>query len=738
MSAQHLPRKHIVNNLIASPNLLIVDDNERLAQSLQQLLQLHGYNAEICSSGKDALQLVTDIKFDLMLLDLSMPNMNGFDVLTALSTHVMPPPVIVISGTKNLNAAIESMRLGAYDFIRKPYQPEELLHTIENAIEKSRLETQNRSIHARLEESETLYRYLVNSSPDIIYTLDEDGHFTFINHRVETLLGYKRESLIGKHYTEIIYGDDYDRASYAFNERRTGTRSTRNIELRLKCKDREIDTRHFEINFITVVLNATGTYDSTPDVGMPFSGTYGVARDISDRKKVEEVITRQAYHDTLTGLPNRALFKDRLNIALSQAKRNQQQLAIMFLDLDRFKWVNDTLGHFYGDELLKHVAHRLSNCLRAQDTLARMGGDEFTLLLHDMQQPEDASLVAGKIMDELKRPFLLDEREIFISSSIGIALYPDHGDSIETLIKHADIAMYQVKWRGKNGYQYYDASMNAMFHKKLSMENELRRAIEKKQIILHYQPQVDVQTRQIIGLEALARWQHPELGCISPTEFIPLAEETGLIFPLSDMLMEQACQQMQTWYREGLLNFRLAINVSPSIVEEEHFVANTLNHIKAQSLQPDFFEIEITENLLVRDIENIVTKLKALGNQGIKIALDDFGTCYSSLSYLRQFPIHNIKIDKSFVGDITPHNDNVPIITAISGIAKGFQLDLIAEGVETIEQMKILHNKIGCSKMQGFLFSKALPAADITYLLNHPSSLFQQNIGINIPLMTQH
>ncbi|MDR5171110.1 EAL domain-containing protein [Methylobacillus flagellatus] len=722
---------------MSRPNVLIVDDNERLAQSLQQLLQLHGYNAEMCSSGEDALQLVMDIKFDLMLLDLSMPDMNGFDVLTELATHTAPPPVIVISGTKTLNAAIEAMRLGAYDFLRKPYQPEELLHTIENAIEKSRLETQNRSIHARLEESENLYRYLVNSSPDIIYTLDDSGRFTFINHRVETLLGYRRESLIGKHYTEIIYSDDFDRASYAFNERRTGNRATRNIELRLKCKDRETEVRHFEINFITVVLNATGTYAGTHESGTPFSGTYGVARDISDRKKVEEVITRQAYHDTLTGLPNRALFKDRLNVALNHAKRNQQQLAIMFLDLDRFKWVNDTLGHFYGDELLKHVAQRLSGCLRAQDTLARMGGDEFTLLLHDLQQPDDASLVAAKIVEELKRPFLLDEREIFISSSIGIALYPDHGDSIETLIKSADIAMYHVKWRGKNGYQYYEASMNAMFHKKLSMENELRRAIEKKQIILHYQPQVDVETRKIIGLEALARWHHPELGIISPTEFIPLAEETGLIFSLSEMLLAEACQQMQSWEEAGLLSFRLAINISPQLVEEENFVAKTLNYIQAQHLKPEFFEIEITENLLVRDLENTVAKLKALGKQGIKIALDDFGTCYSSLSYLRQFPIHNIKIDKSFVGDINTHNESVPIITAISGIAKGFKLDLIAEGVETLQQMRTLH-RMGCSKMQGYLFSKPLPAQNITKLLKHQANLFQKNGEPNEALITQH
>ena len=714
----------MAEKLMPKPSLLIVDDNERLAQSLQHLLYMHGYNAEVCSSGRDALQLVSDIKFDLMLLDLSMPGMNGFEVLSELATHARRTPVIVISGTKTLNAAIEAMRLGAYDFVRKPYQPEELLRTIENAIEKSRLESQNRSIHARLEESENLYRYLVDSSPDIIYTLDDEGCFTFINHRVETLLGYKRETLVGKHYTEIIYADDYDRACYAFNERRTGNRAARNIELRLKCRDKDGEVRHFEINFITVVLNATGIQGSDPEFGTPFNGTYGVARDISDRKKVEEAITHQAYHDTLTGLPNRALFKDRLNVALHHAKRNQQRLAIMFLDLDRFKWVNDTLGHLYGDELLKHVAHRLTDCLRAQDTLARMGGDEFTLLLQDLQQADDASRVAAKIVEELKRPFLLDDREIFISSSIGIAIYPDHGDSIETLIKSADIAMYHVKWRGKNGYQYYEASMNAMFHKKLSMENELRRAIEKKQIILNYQPQVDVETQRVIGIEALARWHHPELGIISPTEFIPLAEETGLISGLSDMLLEDACVQMLAWQQQGLLGFRLAFNISPQLVEEENFVTKTIQRIEEYQLKPEQFEIEITENLLVRDIENAITKLKTLGKHGIKIALDDFGTCYSSLSYLRQFPIHNIKIDKSFIGDIHTINESVPIITAISGIAKGFELDLIAEGVETMQQMKTLQ-AMGCNKMQGYLFSKPLPAAEVTKLLKNQAILFQ-------------
>ncbi|MCB5184016.1 EAL domain-containing protein [Methylobacillus gramineus] len=721
---------HSTDKVMSKPSLLIVDDNARLAESLQYLLELNGYTAEVCSSGKDALQLITDIRFDLMLLDLSMPGMNGFDVLTELATHNRRIPVIVISGTKTLNAAIEAMRLGAYDFVRKPYQPEELLRTIENAIEKSSLETQNRSINARLEESENLYRYLVNSSPDIIYTLDDNGCFTFINTRIETLLGYKREALIGKHYTELIYTDDFDRARYAFNERRTGNRAASNIELRLKCKDRDTEVRHFEINFITVVLNATGIYSDNPEFGTPFSGTYGVARDISDRKKVEEAITHQAYHDTLTGLPNRALFKDRLNVALHHAKRNKQNLGIMFLDLDRFKWVNDTLGHLYGDELLKHVAHRLAGCLRAQDTLARMGGDEFTLLLHDLPQADDASRVAAKIVEELKRPFLLDDREIFISSSIGIAIYPDHGDSMETLIKSADIAMYHVKWRGKNGFQYYEASMNAMFHKKLSMENELRRAIEKKQIILHYQPQINIETHRIVGLEALARWHHPELGVISPTEFIPLAEETGLISPLSEMLLEEACKQMYEWKQNGLIGFSLAINISPQLVEEEHFVTNTIARIEAHQLSPDNFEIEITENLLVRDIENAITKLKTLGNHGIKIALDDFGTCYSSLSYLRQFPIHNIKIDKSFVGDINTINESVPIITAIAGIAKGFGLDMIAEGVETIQQMKTLQN-MGCHKMQGYLFSKPLPAEEITKILRDQKLLFKHTKHLN-------
>lgn len=704
--------------------LLIVDDNVRLAESLKYLVEIHGYVAHVCNSGFAALDLVAEQRFDLMLLDLSMPGMTGHEVLMQLPKGKQRIPVVVISGTKTLNAAIDAMRHGAYDFLRKPYQPEELLRTIENALEHSRLELQNKSIHARLEESETLYQYLIDSSPDIIYTLDDNGNFTFINNRVETLLGYSRETMLGKHYTLLIHEEDYERAHHAFNERRTGNRAAKNVELRLRCQERRSERRQPEQNYITVVINAMGIYGTHPEHGTPFNGTYGVARDITERKKAEQAITHQAYHDTLTDLPNRMLFKDRLTVAIHHAKRNKHKLAIMFLDLDRFKWVNDTLGHLYGDELLKQVAARLRNCMREQDTLARMGGDEFTMLLHELNQPDDATVIAQKIFDELKRPFMLDDREIFISSSIGIAIYPDHGDSIENLIKRADIAMYHVKWRGKNGFQYYDPSMNSMFHKKLSLENELRRAIEKRQIVLYYQPKIHLDGHCVIGLEALARWHHPELGLVSPLEFIPLAEETGLIHALGEMLLEEACVQMRQWQDAGLNNFSLAINISPQLVEEDAFVSRILTPIRHHQLSEDLFEIEITENLLMRDVESSISKLKELGSHGIKIALDDFGTCYSSLAYLRRFPIHSVKIDKSFVSDISSTSENASIISAIAGIANGFKLDLIAEGVETLPQMHTLQS-LGCTKMQGFLFSKPLPAKEMTQVLHNPSLLFQ-------------
>jgi diguanylate cyclase (GGDEF)-like protein len=418
------------------------------------------------------------------------------------------------------------------------------------------------------------------------------------------------------------------------------------------------------------------------------------------------------------------LFKDRLGVAIAQSERDGDQFAVMFVDLDRFKWVNDTLGHQIGDELLKLVATRLKRCLRKGDTLARIGGDEFTLLLPKIKNREDARLTAGKILKQLNRSFNLLGSEVFISASIGVALFPEHGDSIETLLKSADIAMYHVKWEGKNGARFYNSEMNVIFHRKLSIENDLRRALESSdQFVLNYQPQVDINENKIVGMEVLARWLHPEQGLISPSEFIPLAEETGLITQITEMVFGRACAQFRLWQAMGFSDVKMAINFSPKDIERNDFVHFIKNELKQHQLTPDTLEVEITEGTVMGDLENTVRKFKELSALGVQISVDDFGTCYSSLGYLKKFPLHTIKIDKSFVHDIQEGAIDVPIVSAITAIAQGFKMSLIAEGVETAEQMRVLQNQ-GCSIMQGFLYSRPVSAEDATDLLANQHRLF--------------
>jgi diguanylate cyclase (GGDEF)-like protein/PAS domain S-box-containing protein len=687
------------------------------------LLSLRGFDHQVCTSGAEAINCLSHESFDAILLDLNLPDMGGLDVMEHINKANIHAPVIIVSGDGSINSAIKALRSGVYDYVRKPYEPEQLLKTVGNAIYKTKLERANQAIYTKLEHSRNLYRYLIDSSPDFIYTLDQDGLFNFVNDRASDLLGYTKEELLGQHYSFIVFEEDIDRAKFVFNERRTDDRTQINIELRLKCKNADPKFRHFEATFITIVLKSKGLY-SDDDGIQPFLGTYGVARDISDRKKIEEAVNYQAYHDALTDLPNRALFKDRLGVAIAQSERDGDQFAVMFVDLDRFKWVNDTLGHQIGDELLKLVATRLKRCLRKGDTLARIGGDEFTLLLPKIKNREDARLTAGKILKQLNRSFNLLGSEVFISASIGVALFPEHGDSIETLLKSADIAMYHVKWEGKNGARFYNSEMNVIFHRKLSIENDLRRALESSdQFVLNYQPQVDINENKIVGMEVLARWLHPEQGLISPSEFIPLAEETGLITQITEMVFGRACAQFRLWQAMGFSDVKMAINFSPKDIERNDFVHFIKNELKQHQLTPDTLEVEITEGTVMGDLENTVRKFKELSALGVQISVDDFGTCYSSLGYLKKFPLHTIKIDKSFVHDIQEGAIDVPIVSAITAIAQGFKMSLIAEGVETAEQMRVLQNQ-GCSIMQGFLYSRPVSAEDATDLLANQHRLF--------------
>lgn len=713
-----------------SARILVIDDDLRLNESLKLLLKLRGYDPQSCTTGTEALRMLNQESFDVILLDLDLPDISGHDVANHVLQVGAATPIIVISGDNSIDSAIQALRNGVTDFVKKPYQPEHLLKTIANTIYRRHLEKTNRLINNKLEHSKNLYRYLIDSSPDIIYTVDQAGCFTFVNDQIESL-GFRKEELIGQHYSFLIHEDDIDRAKFVFNERRKDSRTKHNIELRLKCRSTITQFRHFETRFATIVLKSRGLYSSTgAGESESFLGTYGVARDISDRKRIEEAINHQAYHDALTGLPNRALFKDRLGLMITMSQREELQCATLFIDLDRFKWVNDTLGHMHGDELLKMVATRLKNCLRKGDTLARLGGDEFTVLLPNIKGRENALNIAEKMLMEINRSFTLGEQEVFISASIGIAMYPDDGTTIEALLKCADIAMYHVKWEGKNGVLFYNPGMNVIFHRKLSMENDLRRAIEcGDQFVLNYQPQVDIENHRIVGMETLVRWNHPERGLIAPDEFIPLAEETGLITQLTEWVYGQACRDLAMWQKAGFTDLRVAINVSPKDIGRRDFVDFIKRGLRDHKLSGDKLEIEITEGIIMGDRENAISKFKELSALGVEISIDDFGTGYSSLGYLKEFPIHTIKIDKSFVHGISGINDKHPIISAITALAHGLQVGLIAEGVESLEHLQVLQ-AVGCKVMQGFLFSRPVSSEEALTLLARPEILFCRVIEI--------
>ncbi len=430
---------------------------------------------------------------------------------------------------------------------------------------------------------------------------------------------------------------------------------------------------------------------------------------VIERRQNEARQKYLAHHDHLTGLPNRVLFADRLSQALGRARRHNRVTAVLYLDLDRFKVINDMLGHETGDLLLKAMAQRLTGVVREDDTVARLGGDEFAILLADLMSEHDVPRIAQNVLDVLARPFVMDGRELFITSSIGVSLHPGDSDDVWTLIKHADIAMVRAKERGKNNFQFYSPAMDAQASKRLALETRLRRAVERGEFLLHYQPKVSLLTGRISGIEALARWQHPELGLVPPDDFIPLLEETGLIVPAGEWILRHACAQNLAWQRAGLPPMRVAVNLSARQFRRQNMAKVVLQALQQTGLEPKWLELEITESILMEQEEPVMAALDELDAMGVRITVDDFGTGYSSLNYLKRFPIHALKIDRSFVRDIATDSDNAAITSAVIAIAHSLKIPAIAEGVETDEQLKYLHAH-RCDEIQGFYFSKPLPA----------------------------
>ncbi len=694
------------------PRILVVDDEPRMLTALSELLRMRNHNVTAAGDGRTAIQLLREQSFDLVLLDLNMPGTDGFAVMAHIERHNKQTATIVVSGNTTIDAAIRALRQGAHDFVRKPYAPDDLLRTIDHLLAQRQRSKAEQNSSEQIEQSEKWHRYLVNQSPDILYTLDSAGRFTFLNDRAETFLGIPRADLIGRHYTQLILEDDIERAKYVLNERRAGKRASRDVEVRLNVRGADKNSKRF----LTVEVSSSGIYEQISEgAAISFRGTYGVAKEVGDRKRAQENILHQAYHDALTGLPNRLLFRDRLNIAVVQAKRHGGMLAVMFIDLDRFKSINDELGHAAGDQLLQAVSARLSKCLRQGDTVARLGGDEFTLLLPNISQRVDAENAARKVLSVLGQPFRVGQQDHSTGASIGIAVYPDDGDTIDSLIQNADIAMYDVKAQGRNSYAFFSDARHTSYSNRVSLGHELHKAISANQLELYYQPQVGTASGEVTGLEVLLRWNHPVRGQISPEEFIPLAQEAGTIAYLSDWVMHSACKQLQEWTEYGVAPVRLSINLAAEQIQQLDFVTKFGEMLQEMKIDPTWLEIEITESTMMRDINATHEHLQSLRELGVQIAIDDFGMGYSSLSYLRNLPVNAIKIDRSFIADIKSKDDNT-LVNAMMLIAKGLNLRLIAEGVETADQWAFLKAH-GCDECQGYFISKPLNSEQVTRML---------------------
>lgn len=690
-------------------HILVVDDDPGMLESVKQLLEIHRYCVTTIKGGSQACRALSATSYDLLLLDLNLNGISGYDVMNFMNDHSIKTPVIVISGNTSFASVSKAIQRGALDYIKKPYDPEELLVKIKNTTTKIQREVLNIKMQRHLKKSEVLHRYIVNNSPDIICTIDHEGRIMFINTQIENFLGYKPQELIGKLYSEIVRPEDVERLNVFVKEkirRGSGNYPSDKIEVCLVPKENYFKSRYFELTLFPVELNLLGFQPKNGNIsGDKLFGVYAIAHDITERKEAKEYIHFQACHDLLTKLPNRASFEKSGRLAINKARQNNCIVAVLFLDLNRFKIINDSLGHAVGDQLLQSVTQRLESCLRKYDILSRFGADEFMLLLPEINAPENTRQVALKITDIMHAPFVIGDQEIFGNVSIGISFFPEHGETIEQLIQNAEIAMYQAKGRGKKGIQFFDKGMKTSSPHHLAMERDLRRALKNNEFEIVYQPQITINTGKVIGFEALVRWNHPEKGKIRPCEFIPVAEETRLIEDLGDWVLHHACCEVREWIKKGHDTIRLSINISPLQIENPLFVENFVHMLDTCQFPGKNMEIELTESILMADLEHMAQILNHLHKHSITVAIDDFGIGYSSLSYIQKLPIHTLKIDQSFMQSIQNETDESCLVNAIIAMGKGLHLCTVAEGVETMTQIKYLQNQ-GCDAVQGYYFGE--------------------------------
>jgi diguanylate cyclase (GGDEF)-like protein/PAS domain S-box-containing protein len=551
-----------------------------------------------------------------------------------------------------------------------------------------------------VQRSERRFRSLVELSSDWYWELDADLRFTAFGGRD---MGDKYEQRLRGRLAWEIPGADGDVGWADLRARLERREPFRDFEYAYFSKD---GSRRFVSVSGEPLLDEQGR----------FVGYRGVSRDVTPRKQAEERIQYLATHDSLTGLPNRVMFGELLNHVLALSRRNQRKFAVLFIDLDRFKFINDSLGHEAGDALLREVAKRLKESLRASDIVARLGGDEFVMLLQDLSHSEQAGIIARKLLSAVIKPIELNGQECRVTASIGISVFPDDAPDEASLMTHADLAMYHAKEEGKNNFQFYDGRLETLSLERLTMETRLRRAIERNELSLHYQAKLDLATNAISGVEALLRWNSAELGSVSPAKFIPVAEETGLILAIGKWVLRTACSQNVQWQRAGLPPVRVSVNLSPRQLNDPELVAAVRDVLADTGLAPHLLELEVTESSVMHNVERALEVLCALKDMGVQLAIDDFGTGYSSLAQLKRFPIDTLKVDRSFIRELPADSEDRAIAEAIIAMGKTLSLTVVAEGVETREQQDFLRER-ACDQMQGFFFSKPVAAADFAELL---------------------
>jgi diguanylate cyclase (GGDEF)-like protein/PAS domain S-box-containing protein len=683
--------------------ILLIDNNPAVAHDIRSALaESNGaFDVEWVRLLSEGLERLSKDGITAVLLELSLPDSQGMDTFDKLLNAAPDVPILILGGEVREDLATEFVGRGAHDYIPPGhFDSYSLTRALRSAIARKAIED---ALYAEKERA----LVTLNSIGDAVLCTDIGGNITYLNLVAETMTGWSREEATGKPLAEIFHIVDGPTHKAALDPMEMAIAQNKTVGLTVNC----------------VLIHRNGFESAIEDSAAPIHDRVGrvigaviVFHDVTAARAMSLQMTHSAQHDLLTGLPNRLLVNDRISQAIALAGRRKRPMAVLFLDLDRFKYINDSLGHATGDKLLKSVANRLLAAVRGSDTVSRQGGDEFVILLAEITSPEDAAVTASKVLFSLSAPYLIGEQELHIGGSIGVSVYPADGKDAETLIKNADTAMYQAKERGRNNFQFFTAEMNRKAVERQALEGSLRRALERNEFLLHYQPKVNLGTGAITGVEALIRWQHPERGLVPPSQFVPIAEDCGLILQIGRWVLCEACRQASAWQRAGLAPLPMAVNVSAVEFRDPGFVEGVRAALLEAGLEARYLELELTEGVLMEDAESTASVLQELKKMGVQLAVDDFGTGYSSLSYLRRFPIDTLKIDQSFVHRITAEPDDSTIVSAIIHMGRSLHRLVIAEGVETQEQRDYLLTQ-HCEQGQGYLFGRPLSAVQFAGLL---------------------